>query len=415
MTPESMSGSICSRASSDREPPWRSDTTDQIHRHQEGLDHGGETGIGQAIESLLTDALGIDTVAASGAAQAVREGLKLGRCRLQSQIGSGSMGVVWKAWHTTLEIPVAVKILRKPACERESAVFQERFRLEARNGARVNHPNLVRILDFGEEGGLQYLVMEWVDGTTLEHWLRRRKPCSERTALKAIGHICTGLAELHRAGIVHRDIKPSNILVEPGRSLKISDLGLARDAASNRPMEVAGTPHFMAPECLQADRPFDPRSDLYAVGVILYRMVMGRMPFSGSTREVLKGQLDLQPDWTLPEGTIVDEGTMDLLRRLLEKEPERRIQTALEAIQACRDQRRRLKMLAGVGAEGPEPAAGTVTETIPEAGGRKLPARNWMTIRWTVLSAAMPEWVPWAMGGTVLATLLLSAASFAMK
>lgn len=268
----------------------------------------------------------------------IGEGTQLGRCRLTARIGQGSMGDVWEAWHTTLGISVAVKILREPSSEAESILHRERFRQEAHIAARVNHPNLVRVLDFGEEHARPYLVMELVRGPTLEAWLRQQPTIDERTALKVAGHVCVGLSGLHHFGVVHRDIKPSNVLIEAGQMLKISDLGLARDPSASHPESVAGTPQYLAPECLVEGAPYDARSDLYAVGIILYRLLMGRMPFVGTTQQVLYSQIWEQPDWSAPIGTDYDAGTFYVLKRLLEKEPGRRIQSAVEATQACREQ-----------------------------------------------------------------------------
>lgn len=340
-----------------------------------------------------------------GVAADLGEGTQLGRCRLHSLIGNGSMGVVWKGWHTTLEIPVAVKILRKPDDESQDAELRERFRQEAHIAALVNHTNLVHVLDFGEDHGYQYLVMELVEGITLESWLDRQSTFDEKTALNAIGHICIGLAELHYVGVVHRDIKPSNILVDPGRSLKISDLGFARDTVGCS-VEIAGTPHFMAPECQEAGRPFDQRSDLYAVGVILYRMIMGRLPFEGTTREVLEAHLEKYPDLTLPEGSTVDTGTLFILRRLLEKKPEHRMQTAREVVQACRDQAQRLDTRERLRAERltrPSPVADKLTQET----ARTSLATRMRTNLDKVRATAMHSWVPWVAVGIIAAAIAL--------
>ncbi|MBK8801932.1 MAG: serine/threonine protein kinase [Fibrobacteres bacterium] len=265
----------------------------------------------------------------------------LGRCQLVSQIGEGSMGTVWKAWHTTLGISVAVKILR-PCRDREAEIRAlQRFRQEAHIASRADHPSLVRVLDYGEDHHRPYLVMELVRGPTLEEWMRQAPVCEERTALKVAGHIGIGLANLHQLGVVHRDIKPSNILIHPGRHVKISDLGLAGSPVG-LDGQLAGTPHYLAPECVLRGCHDDARSDLYAVGVILYRLLLGRLPFEGSTKAILHAQAWERPDWTIPEGVRLDAGTLYVVRRLLEKEPLRRMQSALELIQACREQVHRL-------------------------------------------------------------------------
>lgn len=326
----------------------------------------------------------------------------------------GSMGVVWRAWHTTLDIPVAVKILHESRNAEERHRRRERFKLEAHIAARASHPNLVRVLDFGEEHGQDFLVMELVQGDTLQTWLQRRVVFDERTSLKLAGHICIGLAGLHGLGVVHRDIKPSNILIEPGQSIKISDLGLAREATSNIYAEPAGTPHFMAPECMETGRPFDLRSDLYAVGVILYQLIYSRVPFQGTSREVLNAQLYLHPDWSLPEGSTVDSGTLYIVRRLLEKDPERRIQSAVEAIQACRDQVYRLDRRETLRAEKLARLAAMDNGEVLETGKASFAHKTWSRIDKILPVSAVPAWVRWT-GLAILAAASVYIASCALR
>ena len=322
----------------------------------------------------------------------IGEGTQLGRCRLTTMIGQGSMGEVWEAWHTTLGISVAVKVLREPSSEAENFLHCERFRQEAHLAAMVNHPNLVRVLDFGEEHARPYLVMELVRGPTLEAWLRQQPTIDERTALNVAGHVCVGLSGLHHFGVVHRDIKPSNVLIEAGQRLKISDLGLARDPSASHSEDIAGTPQYLAPECLIEGSSFDARSDLYAVGIILYRLLMGRLPFQGTTQQVLYSQIWEQPDWTLPEGGRLDGGTLFVLKRLLEKEPSRRIQSAVEAIQACREQVQGLDMherLRRVRARPPETAG--VGDAVASRQVRTSPKRTEKGVRWN--RARLAHWM----------------------
>lgn len=339
----------------------------------------------------------------------IRQGTQLGRCLLESRIGTGSMGVVWRAWHTTLCIPVAVKVLHESPDPRENARRRECFRLEAQIAARASHPNLVRVLDFGEEYGQAYLVMELVQGDTLQTWLQREAVFGEKAALKLVGHICIGLAGLHHLGVVHRDIKPSNILIDPGNSVKISDLGLAREMTSDLHSELAGTPHFMAPECLETGTPFDPRSDIYAVGVILYRLLLGRIPFHGTTQEVLYAQRNIQPDWTLPAGSNLDSGTLFIARMLLEKDPARRVQTALEVIQACRDQVYRLDRLDALRAEHRARLAAKEQGQILETGSTSLAHKTWTKIGMILPVSRVPVWVRWT--GLVIVVVVAAYAA----
>ena len=297
-------------------------------------------------------------------------GARLGRCQLVSRIGEGSMGVVWEAWHTTLGIAVAVKILKNEWDPDRHSRALERFRMEANFAAKINHPSIVRVLDFGDEG-IPYLVMELVRGPDLHAWIRHRRRVDDILALKVVGHVAVGLAVLHQAGIVHRDLKPSNILISEGQALKLSDLGLARspqDAVFSD--MISGTPHYLAPESLDPSRSADPRSDLYALGVMLFRMLIGRLPYTGTTEEVLQGHLWGQPDWTIPEGVRIDSGTLYLVMRLLEKDPTRRMQNAVEVVQACREQVARLEAIRVL-----EGRSGTPMEA--ESSETTAPAPRW--------------------------------------
>ncbi len=272
-------------------------------------------------------------------------GAIVGRCRIQGRIGTGSMGTVYLAHHNTLDLPVAVKILNQMPPGFEHGDWRERLRREARIAARLNHPGLVRVLDYGEEDDVPYLVMEYVHGDTLEGFLAQRGLVDEHVALRILGQVATALHAAHQEGVVHRDLKPANILVGPGGILKIADLGLARDphaAPITHASGIMGTPHYMAPEALDQSAATDHRVDLYALGVMFYRMVFGRLPFRGTLHQVLAGHIQGQPDWELPDGIRLSNGSLYVLRRLMEKWPARRLQSALEVVQACREQLGRL-------------------------------------------------------------------------
>lgn len=277
----------------------------------------------------------------------IAPGALLGRCRLVRKIGQGGMGVVWEARHETLEIPVAVKILRDQGWAAADATrHRERFHREARIAARLNHPGLVRVLDFGDQDGRAYLVMELVTGNTLEQYLERKSILSEKMSLQVVGHLCSALAVAHAAGILHRDIKPSNVLVDAEGRLKLSDLGLARDLQSPSMTggdSILGTPLYIAPEAIERLREPDPRADLYSVGVMFYQMLFGRPLFQGGTAQVLHAHLSSPPDLEPPSGVEISAPTMTLLRQLLQKRPDRRIGSASEVVEACRSALARLE------------------------------------------------------------------------
>ena len=210
------------------------------------------------------------------------------RYRLESRLGGGGMGTVYAATQLALGgRRVAVKLIRhdRPGDASDLA----RFRLEADLASQLRHPNTVRVFDFGEsESGELFLVTELLEGETLGELLRRESALSPSVAVEIIGQVLGSLSEAHNHGIVHRDIKPDNIFLlrlEGGRTFaKLMDFGIARAASgesTGRLTETGaliGTPAFMSPEQIEG-RPLDGRSDLYSIGVLLYRMVAGRLPF----------------------------------------------------------------------------------------------------------------------------------------
>jgi tRNA A-37 threonylcarbamoyl transferase component Bud32/tetratricopeptide (TPR) repeat protein len=224
-------------------------------------------------------------------------------------LGRGGMGVVYKARQKSLNRIVAIKIL---APERGSeSRFAERFAREAELLARLNHPHIVTIHDFGETGGLFYLVMEFVDGVNLRDLLRDGK-LEPKQALAIVPPICDALQYAHDKGIVHRDIKPENLLLDRDGRIKIADFGIA--SLMGAAGEIAGTPPYMAPEQTGGD--IDHRADIYALGVVLYEMLTGERP----DKEVIAPSRKVQIDVRLDE----------MVLRALEQDPERRYQTAGE-------------------------------------------------------------------------------------
>lgn len=226
-------------------------------------------------------------------------------------LGRGGMGVVYKARQKSLNRLVAIKILA-PDREHEPR-FAERFAREAELLARLNHPHIVTIHDFGETGGLFYLVMEHVDGVNLRDLLRDGK-LEPKQALAIVPPICEALQYAHDKGIVHRDIKPENLLLDREGRIKIADFGIA--ALMGAQGENSGTPPYMAPEQGGDQTGIDHRADLYALGVVLYEMLTGERPGKDLIAPSRKVQIDVRLD--------------EMVLRALEKEPERRYQTAGE-------------------------------------------------------------------------------------
>jgi tRNA A-37 threonylcarbamoyl transferase component Bud32 len=233
-------------------------------------------------------------------------------------LGKGGMGAVYKARQKSLDRIVALKIINPHAAENPS--FAERFSREARSLARLNHPHIVTVHDFGETDGLYYLIMEYVDGANIRQ-LIRAKTLTPAEALAIVPPLCDALQYAHDEGIVHRDIKPENILVDAKGRVKIADFGLAKLVGRN-PAEVTltathqamGTPHYMAPEQFEHPLEVDHRADIYSLGVTLYEMLTGELPMGKFAPPSHKVQVDVRLD--------------DVVLRALEREPGRRYQSA---------------------------------------------------------------------------------------
>jgi serine/threonine-protein kinase len=233
-----------------------------------------------------------------------------GRYRIEAQLGDGGVGRVYRARHLRLDRPVALKVLRKQ--HNELWVSRQRFEREARALGQLSHPHIVAVTDSGMDADVPFLVMELLEGRDLASLLRGGA-LPPRLACRYALELLEGLAFVHQHGLVHRDIKPGNVFLErlePGAErVKLLDFGLARlvipnnDASVSRYGEMLGTPAYMAPEQITAER-VDARSDVYAVGLLLFEMIVGRRPFCGNEPEVLGQHLsapvprlvELQPD-----------------------------------------------------------------------------------------------------------------------
>ena len=233
-------------------------------------------------------------------------------------LGRGGMGAVYKARQPRLDRFVALKIL---APEKQNDLqFAERFEREARALARLNHPNIVTVFDFGEVSGRFYLLMEFVDGLTLRQLLQAGK-IAPAEALNIVPKICEALQYAHEHGIVHRDIKPENILLDKSGRVKIADFGIAKiagleskDFSLTGAKDVMGTPHYMAPEQLEKPQTVDHRADIYSLGVVFYEMLTGELPLGKFAPPSQKVQVDVRLD--------------EVVLHALEKEPARRYQHA---------------------------------------------------------------------------------------
>lgn len=243
--------------------------------------------------------------------------------QVECLVGRGGMGAVYKGIQTSLERPVAIKLL-PPAIEQQDGAFAERFKNEARLMGRLNHPAIVGVYDFGRTmDGQLYFVMEFVDGSDVQHMIAREGRLPPEHALAVTAHLCDALGYAHRHDIVHRDIKPSNVLIDNEGRVKVADFGLAK--LTSNPLNsgltqtgmAMGTPDYVAPEALMYGSEVDGRADLYAVGVMLYQMLTGDIP---------RGMFKMPSQ----KFQSIDPRFDGIVRRALEHDREERYQTSHE-------------------------------------------------------------------------------------
>jgi serine/threonine protein kinase len=282
------------------------------------------------------------------------------RYRIEELIGRGGMATVYRGTDRVLGRSVAVKILADQLAR--DPTFVERFRREARAAAGLSHPGVVAVFDTGSDDGIHYIVMELLEGRTLEEITRAEGRVLPDRAVDIAAAVCTALSAAHRQGLIHRDVKPANIMIAPSGSVKVMDFGIARAMDSNTLTQTAmtlGTAAYLSPEQAQGD-PVDARSDLYSLGVVLYEMLTGRPPFEAdSPLAVAYKHVREDPP---PPSRLNDDLTPALeavVLRAMAKDPAARYQTA-------EDLRRDLERTHTAGTGAPtEPIPAPRTEVLP--------------------------------------------------
>ena len=291
------------------------------------------------------------------------EPAQLGRYVIQSEIGRGAMGVVYKALDSVLERPVAVKTVNI-TLEREYAdKYEKRFYQEAKSAGILNHPNIVTIHDVGKSGDVVFMAMEYIEGVELKTLIGEGRPLRVPQALSIAAQVAEGLAFAHQRGVVHRDIKPANIMVVANGPVKITDFGIARMRGSGDLTQTGmllGSPKYMSPEQVIGKRA-DHRSDIFSLGVILYEMLVGAAPFNGENVTALMYQI---VNFVPPVPSSVNNAVPELLdyivAKSIAKPLEERYQDAAELARDLRECERQLAAAA------PASSGTGVTHTAPQ-------------------------------------------------
>ncbi|MBI2919745.1 MAG: protein kinase [Planctomycetes bacterium] len=338
----------------------------------------------------------------------LQPGQIIGKCEIVREIGRGGMGAVYLARHTTLDVPVAVKVL-PPLVAYKAPEYAERFLREARLAARIKHPNVLAVMDADQDAatGLYYMVTEFADGGSVGDRLDKG-PFPEQKAVAVVAGIAKALQAAAKQGIIHRDIKPDNILISKDGRVKLADLGLAKDVAQEaditKSSSAIGTPFYMSPEQIQDSKRVDIRSDIYSLGATFFHLLTGKPPFPGSDvygvlHKVMTAPTP-DPKASRPE---ISDGTSRLCMKMMEKDVARRYQTPSDVISD----------LAKGGAPAqqiemePATAAGGVAPVAPPELSAAAPSKS------VDLTADMKRGNPMAVMAAIAAAIVLAIIVFA--
>ncbi len=250
-----------------------------------------------------------------------------GDYEILESLGEGGMGCVFRACHLPLQRDVALKVLADRFASDES--YRLRFVTEARAVARLNHPNIVQVYDFGSVGTTTYLAMELVRGASVGDFIKRNGRFAEREAIAIVRQACVALGVAHAARIIHRDVKPDNLILSDSGVVKLVDLGLAKSLSDDQNLTqtgvVSGTPHYISPEQIAGLKDIDGRADIYSLGATLFHMVTGRTPFQGSSPMVVVAKhLHEEPEDPRAVVPGLSEGICAVIRKMMARDRDQR-------------------------------------------------------------------------------------------
>lgn len=315
----------------------------------------------------------------------------LGGFKIERELGRGGMGVVYKGHELSLNRKVALKVLSQALCRDEE--FIKRFKREAQVIAALNHPNIVNILSYGEEQGSYYFAMEYIAGKDLGQILKENRSIPLDEALSIAAQVASALDEAGPRGVVHRDLKPSNIMIDDVGRAKVTDFGVAHfegsDAKLTRTGLFLGTPEYASPE-QATGRTLDVRSDIYALGAVLYRMLSGKPPITGESPLAVVTKIATEPVTPIGQiNTALPKPVCDLIDKMMAKDPDERFQTpkdVLVAIDHCVD---------GLKMDAPLAKSKAVDSRMapPPPPQRKSSAKFWGGIAGVALAVLLVVWL----------------------
>ena len=305
----------------------------------------------------------------------------LGRYRIRGVLGKGAMGLVYDGLDPKLDRRVAIKTILTSALDEATAKhYAMRFMREVRAVARLNHPNIVQVYDYGTEGGLAYIVMQYIDGRELKDYFVAGERFALHDVLRLMAELLDALDFAHEAGVIHRDVKPANVMLDAAGHVKLTDFGVARVAGTDadlgeatRAGAIIGTPAYMSPEQIQGEA-IDRRSDVFSAGVLFYQLLTGKKPFEGSGWTLARKIVQDEP--ARPSSLVQVRPEIDrVAARALAKHAKDRYQTAHAFARALK------RVAEGKPPEDPDETVPLPAEALARAARREAEMEFWNEVK----------------------------------